>query len=223
MTRGPDGWAVEKVRVSAEAVQSFDPPGAANRTVRVLEIERAMIVLGSAQPESDLDLDAVAREGIAVARRRSGGGAVLLVPGEHVWIDFWIPVGDRLWHHDIVRAATWAGRAWAGAARTLGLTAVTVHGGPVVTTPWSARVCFAGRGPGEVLAGDRKLVGLSQRRTREWSRLSTMAHRRWDAAATFGLLAGEPETIAAAGHEWQSRVAEIDGDVAAAVLAELPS
>ncbi len=147
----------------------------------------------------------------------------MLVPGEQVWIDFWIPAGDGLWDDDVVRAAAWAGRAWAGAARSLGATALTVHGGSVVTTPWSARVCFAGLGPGEVVAGGCKLVGLSQRRTRDWSRLSTLAHRRWDAAATFGLLAGDPDAITAAVHEWQSRVAEISGDVVAAVLAQLPT
>jgi lipoate-protein ligase A len=38
-------------------------------------------------------------------------------------------------------------------------------------------VCFAGVGPGEVLTGDRKLVGLSQRRTRHGIRIQCQAHR----------------------------------------------
>ena len=53
----------------------------------------------------------------------------------------------------------------------------------VESRPWSALVCFAGIGPGEVLDGDgRKWVGISQRRTRDWIRLQTMAHRRWSPA-----------------------------------------
>ncbi len=213
---------MEDVSGSAESLHAFVPPGTNGRTVRVLRVERPTMVLGSSQPESDVDLDALGRSGIDLARRRSGGGAVLLVPGEHVWVDFWIPAGDALWCDDVVMAADWAGRVWAGAARALGVAAVTVHEGPVVTTSWSSRVCFAGRGPGEVFGRGLKLVGLSQRRTREWTRLQTMAHRRWDAEATFGLLAGDPGAVAAAAAEWQDMVAEISGDVAAAVLAELP-
>ena len=41
----------------------------------------------------------------------------------------------------------------------------------MVTTPWSDLVCFAGLGPGEVLLDGRKLVGLSQRRTRNGVRI----------------------------------------------------
>jgi hypothetical protein len=41
-------------------------------------------------------------------------------------------------------------------------------------------VCFAGRGPGEVFVGDRKLVGLSQWRSREGALFSSCAYVRWD-------------------------------------------
>ncbi len=47
-------------------------------------------------------------------------------------------------------------------------------------TAWSAEVCFAGTGPGEVVdATGAKLVGISQRRTRHSARFQTMLHRRW--------------------------------------------
>ena len=50
-------------------------------------------------------------------------------------------------------------------------------------------MCFAGVGPGEVLDDTgRKWVGISQRRTRSWIRLQTMAHRVWDPNAAAGAL-----------------------------------
>ena len=68
-----------------------------------------------------------------------------------------------------------------------------VHGGGLEHRPWSDLVCFAGIGPGEVLdADDRKWVGVSQRRTRDWIRLQAMVHRRWDAAAAIDGLALDP-------------------------------
>ena len=50
----------------------------------------------------------------------------------------------------------------------------------MIRTAWSAAVCFAGVGPGEVLgAAGAKVVGISQRRTRTWARFQTMVHLRW--------------------------------------------
>jgi hypothetical protein len=48
-----------------------------------------------------------------------------------------------------------------------------------VRTPWSSTVCFEGLGPGEVVVGGRKAVGISQRRTRHWARLQAAVHLRW--------------------------------------------
>ena len=50
-------------------------------------------------------------------------------------------------------------------------------------TGWCPLVCFAGVGPGEVLAGGRKLVGISQRRTRAGARFQCAVHVRVVAGA----------------------------------------
>jgi hypothetical protein len=50
----------------------------------------------------------------------------------------------------------------------------------MVVTPWSSLVCFDGFGPGEVLLDGRKLVGMSQRRTRTASRLQCCWYRTHD-------------------------------------------
>ncbi len=60
-------------------------------------------------------------------------------------------------------------------------------------------MCFAGRGPGEVFAGDRKLVGLSQWRGREGALFSSCLYMRWDPGPLAALLAageGGSDTLA---------------------------
>ena len=138
-----------------------------------------VLILGSSQPLTDVDHVACAGHGIAVHRRRSGGGAVLVIPGEMVWVDVILPRHDPLWSTDVGRAMHWVGEAWASA---VGERAgpLTVHRDRLVVDPRAAAVCFAGRGPGEVLAaGGAKVVGISQRRTAHWARFQTMCHLRW--------------------------------------------
>jgi len=116
---------------------------------------------------------------VDVVRRRSGGGAVLLLPGEFVWLDVVVPANDPLWSPDVGQAMLWIGELWREALADVGV-ASDVHHGRLVSGEWSRQVCFAGLGTGEVVAfgGGPKLVGVSQRRTRAWTRLQTMCHLR---------------------------------------------
>jgi hypothetical protein len=152
-------------------------------TVHVWTVDRPALVLGSAQPAADVDADACAAAGVEVVRRRSGGGAVLLDPGAAVWVDVELPRGDELWDDDVGRATWWLGERWAAA------TGGVVHRGGMVTTPWSRLVCFAGLGPGEVTDGaGRKVVGVSQRRTRAGARFQCAVPLAWAPARLAGLL-----------------------------------
>ncbi|HEX2043252.1 MAG TPA: hypothetical protein VHF24_11505 [Acidimicrobiales bacterium] len=146
------------------------------------------LVLGSTQGLDVADGAAAARAGVAVVRRRSGGGAVLVRPGEVVWVDVFVPSGDPLWGPDVGRATHWLGRAWADALRALGWSA-TWHDGPLVSTRWSSLVCFAGLGPGEVRVGSAKVVGVSQRRTRAGALFQCAALLRWAPGDLLELLA----------------------------------
>jgi lipoate-protein ligase A len=123
-----------------------------------------------------------------VARRRSGGGAVFVEPFGLVWVDLILPAGDSLWDPDIGRASWWVGSAWANAVDRAGAGPAVVWRRPMRSSAWSRRVCFAGLGPGEVLVGDRKVVGVSQRRTREGALFQTAALLRWNPADLLGLL-----------------------------------
>jgi lipoate---protein ligase len=152
------------------------------RAVWIHDIDRPALVLGSSQAETVVRREALGD--IELVRRRSGGGAVLLVPKEVLWLDVLLPAGDPLWHDDIGRASHWLGQVWATALGGH----VDVHRGALVRSRFSPLVCFAGLGPGEVLLDGRKVVGVSQRRTRTGARFQCAAYSAFDAVAIAALL-----------------------------------
>lgn len=139
----------------------------------MVEVTETVVVLGSTQPDS------VVAAGAPAVRRRSGGGAVLVEPGGLVWVDVAVPAGDPLWEADVGRAFAWLGRAWVGALADAGVAGAVAHDGPLVGTPWSQLVCFAGLGPGEVTLSGAKVVGMCQRRTRAGALLQCAALLDW--------------------------------------------
>ena len=179
-------WVVEWARGAPADLHRLGVPVPASRLVRWCVADRAGVVLGSAQPRTDVDASVAAARGIEIARRVSGGSAVVVGPGRLVWADVVIRRGDPLWEDDIGRAPLWLGRLW---AECLGLPGSSVHDGPMRTNEWSPMVCFAGVGPGEVLDRDRKVVGISQRRTRDAALFQCAILTRWDPEETVAVLA----------------------------------
>ena len=158
------------------------------RVVVRRQVDRATLVLGSTQP-TQLVADRVLRERrVELARRRGGGGAVYLRPSDHLWLDAWIPRDDPLWDHDVSRAAEWVGAWWSAALEGLGTGGFEVHTGRSVPGELGELVCFAGRGPGEVLYAGRKVVGLSQWRSRQGALFSSCVYDHWDPAGLMQLL-----------------------------------
>jgi lipoate---protein ligase len=150
------------------------------RLLVVRVVTSPTVVLGSTQP-SELVVGAAAHtSGVDIARRRGGGGAVYLEPGDPLWLDAWIPHDDPLWQHDVSAAASWVGAWWVAALEELGLRGLDVHTGRAVPGDLGELVCFAGRGPGEVFHHGQKVVGLSQWRAREGALFSSCAYLRWD-------------------------------------------
>lgn len=191
------------------------------RSVTWCEATAPAVVLGSTQPAPGPGPD----PGVAVVRRRSGGGAVLVAPGRLVWADVVLPAGDPLWHDDVGRAAWWLGEAWAAALADLGVPSPEVHRGGLVRTAWSALVCFAGLGPGEVTVAGRKAVGLAQRRTRHGALFQCAVPLAWDPAPLLAALGLPPAELAAAAADLAGAVLAVDHAphaVEAALLARLP-
>lgn len=151
-------------------------------------VNEPVLVVGSTQPVSTIDRHAARRAGVTVARRRSGGGAVLLTPDDPVWTDVWLPRNDPLFEDDVRHSPLWLGTLWAEALSELGAREVAVHRGGGRGHGWDAWVCFAGVGPGEVTSEGRKVVGISQWRAREGALFHVAAYRHWDPSLLTAIL-----------------------------------
>ncbi|MGY6500222.1 MAG: lipoyl protein ligase domain-containing protein [Acidimicrobiales bacterium] len=191
MTASDGEWRVERRSGDPAALHAAEPDLGSAPAVWLLDATTPALVLGSAQRDDVVDAGAVESAGIEVVRRRSGGGAVLVLPGEVLWVDVVVPADHPRWDADVGRAMHWVGEAWAAALGAVGVE-TTVHRGPLTRTPFSSTVCFAGIGPGEVLGADgRKVVGISQRRRRDLARFQTMLHVGREPGAVVDLLAGD--------------------------------
>ncbi|NNE72332.1 MAG: lipoate--protein ligase family protein, partial [Acidimicrobiales bacterium] len=139
------------------------------------------IVVGSAQARGACGAPPMPKTDAAgrpIIARRSGGGAVLVGEDEGIWVDVVLGRDDPRWIDDVSHSADWLGRVWSRALADLGVGGAEMYAGPVEGR-WGPQVCFAGRAGGEVLVGGRKLVGISQRRTRLGARFQTHVLRRW--------------------------------------------
>jgi lipoate-protein ligase A len=191
--RAASRWHFAELAGSAGELHHRDTVNAP-RTVTLCRVSRPALVLGSTQPDGDVDHVRATSAGLEVVRRRSGGGAVLVEPGALAWIEVYVSRDDPLWVPDVGRAFWWLGQAWSDALIALGVAGAKVHRGAAVATTWSARVCFAGTGAGEVTVRGRKVVGMSQRRTRGGALFQCAALVQWDARRLLEVLdLTEPE------------------------------
>lgn len=207
MQTAPAPWTVvHRTAAAAELVRpeadELDPGGGGGRLLVVCEVSDRAVVLGSTQPERDVDRDACAERGVSVVRRRSGGGAVFVAPGAQVWVDAYLPAGDPLLVRDVGASFAWFGRAWAEALATVladaaGSGLAVIEPGRAATA-WSRRLCFGGLGAGEVTLGGRKVVGISQRRDRRGAWFHSMAPLQETSGELVEMLAlSRPESRAA--------------------------
>jgi lipoate-protein ligase A len=190
------GWSTERRVGTAQALHAPwpDPSRREDRVVALCSVSAPpAIVLGSTQSDDIVDRVRASGAGVEIVRRSSGGGAVLVGPNAQVWLEVWVSRTDPLWDDDVIRSSWWLGETWARALEGLGAPALSVHRGRAVPGTWSDVVCFAGVGPGEVMAGQAKVVGVSQRRTRHGARLHSMALLSWEPASWLGLLALDSE------------------------------
>ncbi|MEM9656582.1 MAG: hypothetical protein AAGA65_31195 [Actinomycetota bacterium] len=174
-----NGWAVTWSRGSAGDFHHNAPPDDTPPQIWIHRPDRPALVLGSTQPADLVDAAAAETDGIEVCDRRSGGGLVPIDPDRDCWIDVIVPRTSRLWEDDIGRAFRWVGRRWAEVLAEPPLLLDPVIATANRPSPAGRVWCFADLGHGEVSVGGSKVVGLSQRRTRTWTRIQSMVLWSW--------------------------------------------
>ena len=140
-------------------------------TMFIVRLAEPTLVLGGNQSRDVIDVD---RTGSMALRRRKGGGGLVLLQPDDLWIDWWIPVDDLRWSSDVRRSAILVGHWWHDVLVSTISGEVRVHEGPLEGEPAHRVVCFAGCGPGEVFVAGRKAVGVTQWRVREGVFLSSV-------------------------------------------------
>lgn len=170
----------------------------AERALWWCQVQDPTVILGSTQTVDDVDQNIAVESGLLVSRRRSGGGAVFVHPTDSVWVDITISRNDPLWKDDVVQSMLWLGdlfvealSPWVQAQVYRDSFSIGVDG---------RIVCFASSSPGEVFVGTNKLVGISQRRSRDGARFQCVLYRQWQPTEWSHILAS-PDV--------RSRVADI--------------
>ncbi len=198
------GWILRYSNGRAGPFHDRDPDPDTGHELWLHTLDRPAVIFGSTQLRSSLRLEpddgdgdgasTSGASGVEVCRRRSGGGLVIVRPGD-VWVDAVVPRHSPLHHDDIGRAFDWFGRVWLDALRAVleraGVDGDRLHlAVPPPGRRGTARpfFCFADIGHGEVMYGDRKVVGISQRRTRNWTRLQSLLVTSWDPTANDGIV-----------------------------------
>ncbi len=107
----------------------------------------------------------------------------MLVDNTCVWVDITLPREHQWWTDDVSASMLWLGDAWARVLSELSYNSLfVVHRDAMIRSSLSDAVCFAGRAPGEVCVGDKKIVGISQRRSREGARFQCALYTQWSAS-----------------------------------------
>ncbi len=159
-------WQLEAVSLSTAGLHDAWPElQAGQRLCRIVQPTDRALVLGSSTRQSEFDLDRARRQGLAVVRRNSGGGAVLVEPGAQIWLMLYLGLDDPLVPWDLGRSFLWLGAAVLGLLRELRLNATMVESRQPRTALGSL-ICFADLGYGEVSVDGAKVLGLAQRRSR---------------------------------------------------------
>ena len=208
-------WKLHTEHVSAGEQHGRDL--VSERGVWDVRVTQTALVLGSRQDASLLNVEQCGRNNVEVVRRRSGGGIVFLAPGEHVWLDVVLPRGDVLWSDDVAQASWWLGDVWVQTLHSLGMSDVSVHRESLSSDAWGDLLCFAGVGPGEVVQQGNetpsKVVGISQRRTREYARFQCTIYTKWNPHDVETYVMNTPGNLSEIAH----RVATVQADQQAIV------
>lgn len=176
MNMQPPEWSFHHVSASASDFHAMNLEQ--ERALWWCTVDRPALILGSTQSDVDIDVERAQQSGLSIVHRRSGGGIVYVHPDDAVWVDITIPRNDPLWVDDVSQSMLWLGeifvralQPWVHATEYRGAFDIGIDG---------RVVCFASTSPGEVFVDQKKVVGISQRRTRDGARFQCVLYRHWN-------------------------------------------
>lgn len=177
-----------------------DPP-----TLYWSQAEPEGLVLGFSQQPTILNAQTLASQPLPIYHRRAGGTAVLVGP-HLLGLDVLLPAGHPLILPDLVESYRWLGETWVATLRELGIETRAVSPSEahaqrdLIKQPATRereailrRACYGSLSPYEVVAGDRKVVGLDMIRRRAGTLLQAGVLLHWDTEKLAALLAHTPQ------------------------------
>jgi lipoate-protein ligase A len=169
------------------------------------QADRPGLVLGFSQKQASLDQAALPEQSIPIYQRRAGGTAVLVGPGL-LSLDVVLPSGHPLILEDIVESYRWFGEAWVETLGDLGVQARIVvpqeaHAQRQLLKQAETqqreailrRACYGAISAYEVVAGERKIVGLDMLRRRVGSVLQAGLLLMWETEKLARVLGQTPQ------------------------------
>jgi lipoate-protein ligase A len=196
------------------------------------QAEQAGLVLGYAQKQDILNQAALAAQQLTIYHRRAGGTAVMVGPGL-LSLDVILPASHPLVLPDIVESYRWLGMMWVEALRRLEVETRVVspqeaHAQRALLKQAETReresillrACFGSLSSYEVVAGQRKVVGLDMIRRRAGSLLQAGLLLHFETEPLVQLLGSTPEEQAILREGLPERAVGLDMLAGRAVMAE---
>ena len=175
-------WTIERWHAATQFLHSRPMAVDGIRRISILSFPRPTLVLGSTSVGLPKSMD---DKNFDVVRRSSGGGKVWLDPIESTWIDVTIPSSDPLWESDLRKSFLWLGHRLKEAFNSQSIFPIVqeepldLGGDP----DW----CFSKVGAGELSFQGKKILGISQRRSRLAAQFQCVWYRTFDSGPFNGL------------------------------------
>ncbi len=174
-----DSWTIETKYSETALAHEANLEEWRKPTIWIIEPKDTCLVLGKSQRgRAFLDLSYLDEQNINLTVRQSGGGAVLVSPEDMLWVDIFIPQGSKFWIPDIAEASMWIGRIWHNALKRLDIECY-LFDQKFSRSEASDLICFISRAAGELFVGTRKILGISQRRSKFGTRFQCALIINW--------------------------------------------
>ena len=174
-----DSWTIETKHSETALAHEANLEEWQKPTIWIIEPKDTCLVLGKSQRgRAFLNLSYLEEQNINLTVRQSGGGAVLVSPEDMLWVDIFIPQGSKFWIPDIAKASMWIGKIWHDALKRLNIEC-SLFDQKFSRSEASDLICFISRAAGELFVANRKILGISQRRSKFGTRFQCALIINW--------------------------------------------